>query len=1395
MLKCAFAQVNMQDGSMTYDIPIYNFADAKAGLATAINLRYSSGNGLKVNSRAGNVGQNWNLMVGGFIVRQQFGEPDDQNSLAAFPALSADSKRGFSTDIACYADNYQSLDWSGDTYSQNYYDNYYPNGYMYSEFPVAIVDQVGHASGAFVPKSLAVTLRFRDNQDKRFKIGRNALTDREQDIFIFNINGEVGQFVIGKNGMPTLLNLDKSKYSIEKVTEDLTAQNIRTRIKEFTIKDDKGIAYKFSNYELSEIMEYEEIYVEDDHTTFSKRYSGATPKGKYVINKWNLSDITNTNTNEKILFSYNDELYNNSDQIPSYGYTDGQNSESVNIVITANKGTKKNVSLITLPNNNTVEFTYKTIPRKDVLYDSPLDKITVKYNSIEQYNYTFDYGYFLGYELREYTDPLTDLDEWQKKPLRLYLKTVKKVGNNIAEPAHKFSYYAGSSAYHVPAYSCLAQDHWGYVTSNSNISTTNYNPTKEELKTLLTNPLFREPSLGYAVNGHAAMGSAANGLLKMVETPLGASLMYEYEQNQSKDTDYPSITKNSAGVRVFKITASPRQSNDESEKTITQYSYINADGTSSGWGYEAPQYFEQKALKFWNAGNLNGYKYSGRNSQSSAGSGGNAVGDVVQSAISVTQSKLIGALLNSKPIPGIVPLPFVHAVLLNLFVKGLITRMAVLFNPSSSYTTSSYNYYSQQSQNSLGVNYARVEEKNTSILGGVGKTVYEFTAPSNVRAVAPALATPYAPAARIASAQYGLPSSTKVYHQNGALLKEILYEYNTSANGLLISENHKSCKILVNTVESGGADNWRIGNGVPASDFNWQHYYPQVIKNQLITTTEKDYPASGNTSTNTAQTFYNSDNLVSKIVTQKSNNVTIEVRKYYPNDFNNISTAITTLKSKNMLNTEIATEKWLIKGASAFLMDAYVNEYTIAANGEVVLSKLYTLETDAPIAQATIGLHNPNMLVRNATYYKEQALFNYLPNAVLKETKPTAGNTNVQLVDFGDRIPVATITNANYDDVAYSSFESNNLGGWQYNSNRNVPAGATYGLSVMGSNFYELTDGITVSRQITNTTNYKLSFWHKGTALTTTFAGAVITASITLPNITTGWTYSEYNLTGSGLLQISKVSSNNLPAYMDELRLYPKNARMATTAYDNLLRKTAECDANNRIQYYEYDGLSRISLIRDENKNILKKYCYPINGTNILNCLDNVNSSPILEDIPGSVCEPCALNPSYNSGKRFIFKKDINPLSPTYQLIMQFEDYSNPCTTPANWVTTSVYCQTAGTPPYAYTGMEIFTMLDTNPCSSTYNQTQTQMFSNPTACPPCNGVCNMPEYMCMNGVCVQGTLQVTQTVRLKSGLWRCSRSYCYPNGNGTAGGNSSFIIGDQVIDSYTSSTPCTIFCQ
>ncbi|MCU7549223.1 carbohydrate binding domain-containing protein [Chitinophagaceae bacterium LB-8] len=62
--------------------------------------------------------------------------------------------------------------------------------------------------------------------------------------------------------------------------------------------------------------------------------------------------------------------------------------------------------------------------------------------------------------------------------------------------------------------------------------------------------------------------------------------------------------------------------------------------------------------------------------------------------------------------------------------------------------------------------------------------------------------------------------------------------------------------------------------------------------------------------------------------------------------------------------------------------------------------------------------------------------------------------------------------------------------------------------------------------------------------------------------------------------------------WFDDIRLHPSASQMTTFTYDPLVGMTSQSDINNRITYFEYDGFGRLSLVRDDNKNILKRYCY-----------------------------------------------------------------------------------------------------------------------------------------------------------------------------------------------------------
>src|SRR5688572_3303963 len=88
------SQVDLQTGAPQFSIPVFNYADPKNKLSLGISLDYLPGNGIRVSDVASCVGTGWILNAGGYIIRKQNGEPDDQNSESLFPSNASISCSG-----------------------------------------------------------------------------------------------------------------------------------------------------------------------------------------------------------------------------------------------------------------------------------------------------------------------------------------------------------------------------------------------------------------------------------------------------------------------------------------------------------------------------------------------------------------------------------------------------------------------------------------------------------------------------------------------------------------------------------------------------------------------------------------------------------------------------------------------------------------------------------------------------------------------------------------------------------------------------------------------------------------------------------------------------------------------------------------------------------------------------------------------------------------------------------------------------------------------------------------------------------------------------------------------------------------------------------------------------
>lgn len=254
------------------------------------------------------------------------------------------------------------------------------------------------------------------------------------------------------------------------------------------------------------------------------------------------------------------------------------------------------------------------------------------------------------------------------------------------------------------------------------------------------------------------------------------------------------------------------------------------------------------------------------------------------------------------------------------------------------------------------------------------------------------------------------------------------------------------------------------------------------------------------------------------------------------------------------------------------------------------------------------------------------------------------------LWDYKGNFPVAKVINATQADIAYSSFEADGKGNWAFTGTPVADATAPTGKLVYTFNG---SNNITKSG-LNSSTTYIVSYWIKSTNPVTipgTISGYPINGKLF-----NGWKYFEHKITGQSTITIGNSGS------IDELRLYPEKAQMSTQTFEPLIGMTSQCDVNNRITYFEYDGFGRLVLVRDQDKNIIKKICYNYTGQPV-NCdLTYVNTLPNWQNT--STPLRCQLNSQGgNTGYQEQEQIDINPGSPTYNQTqwIQVEQNTSAC--------------------------------------------------------------------------------------------------------------------------------------
>lgn len=1230
------AQVNLQNGSLGYSVPIYSYSDNSTKLGLNLSFSYSSGQGLKVDNIPSCVGEGWEISGIGSITRIQKGLPDDQ-----YP---------------------QEGNW-GDINNPKY-----PPGYLYNSRLIA--------EGC--PNSLTTYPIFADANVGFLNFNEQG-ADRELDEFIYHFNGHTGTFVLDKQNMGEVVLINNSKIKITASFFVNGINNCRTTINKFTIIDEVGVSYEFTALDKNRLTR-------DVNSTTGFYFQGSFILSEevpliqkpYIVNSWALTKIIDLKSGKNIKIDYleNNILlegktevqtsFNSDYNDQSTGNCSGghcfttvvgnQLGPKISVRKTLLSEVKPEISKITFPDDSYLNFTYGA-ERFDCPGSFKLNDITFT-NQLGERGFKFQL--IQKYFIKNVVD---EANQQNKKWSRLCLTSITQFGKSDADQINpvSFEYYLGdnSTENFVPPLFFHPQDPWGYYNGDASGTPTgeflgsNSTLTGAEFQSFyklttyndVLNAEYAGPDGFGRINTNTKLNYAKNGLLKKVTNSYGGISQFEYEQNtvsflhNKRDiTSKTSILAPSGfnesvvgGVHLSKVI-----DNDGTNQVTTEYIYRDDLGNSTLWGIEQPKNMSQFTefyqpvsqyvdpfcfcckYRYKYLGILNYTKHSNPFKMNFLAKATIIGEGLIKESIKGQVLKAMGL----KPFPSILN---IKESILNIKkltpLNSLVWQMEIYntisnFVASCSYAGETHDMrqrtnFASNLDNTLPIVFASVTVKkySTSVTNN-GKSVFKFSTEDDYPLLIPENNYPFTSKPRYYPWKYGLLKSEKQFDINSNPIHEIINNYEPTANVSSTSINTQSCNCNVSYTSSKRIEDWTDPNFVNSftntdipNKLKVEFYNVISGRMELKSTIEKTYKGSTNAITTNTDFFYNSLNyLPSSSKSSNSKSTLIENKTYYLEDYNlTAQPVLQQMKNDNVVNVPISSETWQTKsGGLPELISLSVSEFGLAPNGDYKTIKTYSLQTDKPIPQSTIGVFNPNQLIRNNTLIQPQTEFVYNGSGNLVQDKDLQGNRNTTTLYYYDHLlPVANVVNATFNEVAYTSFEK----GWgsaipdincgyvtdsKWEASNNVVFSVDDVSAPTGKSCAQLNVGGAISLfgecNFTGITkDYKLTLWASSTSFS---VNGNLIPYIKGPVIN-GWTYYEFNLPAGSPRPVITGTCK-----IDELRLYPKNASMATTTYDVGIGKTSECDINNRITYFEYDGLGRPTKVLDENRNIIKTYEY-----------------------------------------------------------------------------------------------------------------------------------------------------------------------------------------------------------
>jgi YD repeat-containing protein len=360
----------------------------------------------------------------------------------------------------------------------------------------------------------------------------------------------------------------------------------------------------------------------------------------------------------------------------------------------------------------------------------------------------------------------------------------------------------------------------------------------------------------------------------------------------------------------------------------------------------------------------------------------------------------------------------------------------------------------------------------------------------------------------------------------------------------------------------------------------------------IDSTLEKSYDETGTISLTVSKKYYYNSNWLQMIKTETrdSKGLLITNESKYPFDFTG-TTVYNTMINRNMINKVVESKVF----RNNTLLSTTKNNYSLWNANNLALPSL--------IQSAQY----------NNTLENEIEFQSYNLDGTVSQFKGKDGIITSYTWGYNQQYPTAKAINAKSSEIFFDGFEE--TGKWGSGITLIDNTFKRTGLSsgkidkqTVGEQTSQSTQWLSIS--LTAPKKFKYSGWVYSNAPSaeiflfmrraTDPPGASSSSdNVFFPSVLNKWVYVEKEVTvPADVVQLTLRVDNNGGGivWFDDIRVQPSDAFMTSYTYKPLVGMTSETDPNNKTKYYEYDALGRLTLVFDQNRNILRKICYNYNG-------------------------------------------------------------------------------------------------------------------------------------------------------------------------------------------------------